>query len=502
LGLSGDRLVLYSPSHRKEVIPLLTSALAFSQTLGISQFFGALVKQNTRNWLGWSWGKLGDEPFLPRVSRGRIVLVRATWRVQKSEVESIVKQRDAERFRGIQRWRHERRLPRLCLLIDNDNELLLDLDNILSIDTFCDLVRNRPYFVLQENFPGSDELAARGPDGGYTNEIVVPLLRRTLPANRNRDDIPAPRPPSTAKQPPDVLAPGSDWLYFKLYCGEGTADAILTRTLAPAISQWRSQGVIDSWFFIRYSDPDSHLRVRLHGNASALGGVALREMHRVLDPFLQNAQLWRIELGTYEREIGRYGGPLNIERAERLFELDSEAALEIVRACSADAGAVWRWQLALAGSDRWLRDFGLDLAGRRAFARSARDGYIKEFGASNKATQGWLAERFRKERKAITPLISLTHEPSSPAVAVGLEALATRSRLAAPLIREMHDLNSCGELSCPIAPILHSLIHMFCNRVLRSSQRLQEMVLYEFLARLYDSELARCEQRDRLPVHG
>jgi len=43
---------------------------------------------------------------------------------------------------------------------------------------------------------------------------------------------------------------------------------------------------------------------------------------------------------------------------------------------------------------------------------------------------------------------------------------------------------------------------MFLNRVLRSSQRLQEMVIYEFLARLYDSELARRNVSSRLTVPG
>jgi hypothetical protein len=36
-----------------------------------------------------------------------------------------------------------------------------------------------------------------------------------------------------------------------------------------------------------------------------------------------------------------------------------------------------------------------------------------------------------------------------------------------------------------------SYLHLHANRVLRSAQRVQEMVLYDFLARLYDSRSAR-----------
>jgi lantibiotic biosynthesis protein len=506
LGLVGDRLVLYSTKHGKPVIPRLTSALSFKGTLGVSRFFGALAEQHTRNWFGWSWGSLKEEPFLPRVSRGRIVLARATWRVEAKEFETILQQQGSSRFRCIQQWRRERGLPRLCLLIDNDNELLVDFDNVLSVATFCDLVKNRPHFTLEENFPGADELAAYGPDGGYTHEIVAPLLkepeRRLSTASKpDRTSWPL-HPPTQHNRPAENLAPGSDWLYFKLYGGEGTGDAVLTKAVAPAIAQWRARGIIDSWFFIRYSDPDPHLRVRVHGKPAILAAEALTDLHGRLEPFLQHGRLWRLELATYEREIERYGGPRNIERAERLFEHDSDAALAIVQACPGDGGAVHRWQLGLAGADRWLRDFGFDLDRRRAFARSARDGYVKEFGADNKITQGWLSDRFRKERRAIELLVSPHHEPSDPVITEGLQALSRRSAAVAPLIQEMHELQVRRELSCPLEQIVHSLIHMFLNRLMRSSQRLQEMVVYEFLARLYDSEVARRKDSSRLTVPG
>jgi len=506
LGLVGNRIVLYSMKHGKPVIPRLTSALSFKGTLGVSQFFGALAEQHTRNWFGWSWGSLKEEHFLPRVSRGRIVLARATWRVEKKELEPILEQRGSSRFRRVQQWRRQRDLPRLCLLIDNDNELLVDFGNVMSVETFCDLVKSRRYFTLEENFPGADELTAHGPDGSYTHEIVAPLLKNPecRPGTSSKPGR-TPWPiyvPTQHNRPAGNLAPGSDWLYFKLYGGEGTADQVLTRTIAPAIAEWRERGVIDSWFFIRYRDPDPHLRVRVHGKPGNLAAKALTDMSARLAPYLQHGELWRLELGTYEREIERYGGPLNIERAERLFEHDSDAALALVQACPGDAGAVHRWQLALAGADRWLRDFGFDLERRRAFARNARDAYVKEFGADNKMTQGWLSERFRKERRAIELVVSPHHESSHPVIAEGLRALSRRSAVVAPLIQEMHELQMRTDLSCPLEEIVHSLIHMFLNRVLRSSQRLQEMVTYEFLARLYDSEAARHNGSSRLTVPG
>lgn len=496
--LVGDRLVLHSIAHGKEVIARQTTALNFTITNAVSHFLGALSRQNIRASLGWNWGRLSHEPFLPRVSSARAILARAAWNLKAIDLEPILGGRDAERLRRVQALRQERGLPRFCLVMEVDNELLIDLDNILSIDSFCDLVKNKPIVTLEECVPAVDELAVYGPEGRFTHELVVPLLKEHAG--------PPPRavagpPPKSAMQVTENFAAGSEWLFYKLYGGDGAADGVLTEAIASVVAELRDRGVIDNWFFIRYGDPDTHLRIRLHGDPERLNAEALTRMHAVLSPMLTSRRLWRLELATYERETHRYGGPASIECAERLFGLDSEAALAIIAACQGDQGATFRWQLALAGVDRWLRDFGLDLEARRAFARRARDGYSSEFNAQHKATQKWFAETFRAQRKAIEPLIAEAPAPAEPAILAGLHALERRSLGVAPLISRVRDLHERGLLSTSLESIAHSVIHMFVNRLMRSSQRQQELVIYEFLTRLYDSESARRRAPARSSVH-
>lgn len=73
-----------------------------------------------------------------------------------------------------------------------------------------------------------------------------------------------------------TFAPGSPWLYLKAYTGTASADHILTDTVGPVIEQLRESGVVDHWFFLRYADPEHHLRLRLHGDPAALRDHALR----------------------------------------------------------------------------------------------------------------------------------------------------------------------------------------------------------------------------------
>ena len=40
--------------------------------------------------------------------------------------------------------------------------------------------------------------------------------------------------------------------------------------IAPMCDRFVSEGIADSWFFIRYADDGSHLRIRLHGESAHL----------------------------------------------------------------------------------------------------------------------------------------------------------------------------------------------------------------------------------------
>jgi hypothetical protein len=124
--------------------------------------------------------------------------------------------------------------------------------------------------------------------------------------------------------------PGSEWLYAKLYTGTATADQVLRQVVRPVTETALRCGAADGWFFIRYGDPDWHLRLRLHGQPKRLQEEVWPALRAAVVPLLDNGRVWRMQLDTYEREVERYGGAEGIELAERLFQADSEAMLQMV----------------------------------------------------------------------------------------------------------------------------------------------------------------------------
>ncbi len=493
VSVEGSRIVLRSAQLGKEVIPRMTSAHNFVRgSLGVYRFLCTLQSQGTLGGVGWGWGALDSAPFLPRVVCGRLVLSRATWWMTQDEIKELAKAQGTARYQAVQAWRGKRGLPRLIALVDADNELLIDLDNVLSIETFIDVIEDRDRARLVEFFPGPDLLAAAGPEGRFLNEVLIPFTRRPreAPEGETAAGMARPRPAAVAAGAARrSFPPGSEWLYAKLYTGTATADGLLREVVTPVAREAMATGEVDHWFFIRYGDPEWHLRVRFHGDPARLQSGVLPRLHAALDPMLSDGRIWRVQLDTYEREIERYGGPEGILLAERLFHVDSEAVVAILEMLEGDEGADFRWRLALRGIDMLLGDLRFDPETRTRVMRGMREGFTREFGGG-KGLRVQLDQRFRQEWRSLMPLLDPSGDAESE-LAPALEVLRQRSERNAPIVEELRELERSGRLSPSLADIASSYVHMHVNRIIRSAQRAHELVLYDFLYLLYESKAAR-----------
>jgi thiopeptide-type bacteriocin biosynthesis protein len=483
VSVRGGRVVLRSRRLGREIIPRLTTAHNYGDRryLGIYRFLSTLQVQGVTPWLTWGWGALDAFPFLPRVVCGRLILSLARWRLGREQLRALGRVSGAAQFTAVQALRRQLNLPRMVALQDSDNILPIDLDHVLSVETFVQLVKDRDQATLIETL--SEDRALSGPGGGYVHELVVPFVR-TKPAPA----LAAPAPVSASVVRRQM--PGSSWLTAKLYAGAATLDDLLRGLAAPLTRQAMESGAAARWFFVRYSDPGWHLRLRLEGDPERLRAEVEPALHEAAAPFVADGSIHRITFDTYHREIERYGGAEGMALSERVFHADSEAVLAIVELLEGDAGADARWRLALYGIDRLLGDLGLDLEQKRSLMAVIRQRFGAEFAVDTRFEKQ-LGDRFRRERSALETLIAPEHEPDHP-LAPGLDIFATRSAALRPMAAEL-------AAAAPITEVLPSLAHMHANRMLRSSQRAQELVIYDFLLRLYESQLARRRKsaRDR-----
>ncbi len=479
LRLDGQRLVLYCPRLKAEVRPRLTTAHNPAwRGFGVYRFLAGLQRSGVAGGLAWDWGALAGAPTLPRVTAGRLVLARARWQLSAAELSTVTGSDAADGWAALVR---DRGLPRELLIADGDNRLYVDTASTALTAAAAKVLRGRTGAVVEEILPDG---VATGPQGRFAQELIVPFTRRTEPA-------PAPQP-WRAPQVQRTFAPGSQWLYLKVYTGTASADRILTDTIGPVIGHLRKQAVSDEWFFLRYADPEHHLRLRLHGDPAALRDHVLPALTDALAPHLEDGTVSKVALDTYHREIERYGGDDGIELAEQIHAADSDAVLKVLGMFDVEDVADARWKLCLYATNRLLADAGLDMQQRRDWAKDGAVGYRTEYPGAHNLDSG-IGARWRTERAELTALLDDTKDHPYESAR---QVFRLRSERLAPLLAELAERDRRGMLTQKFEHLLHSFGHLNAIRLLRSAARTHELVLLSFLDRHYASQIARTSRPD------
>lgn len=286
-----------------------------------------------------------------------------------------------------------------------------------------------------------------------------------------------------------AFIPGSRWLYFKIYTGQKSADELLFRNVAHLVDRLYAERTVDNFFYIRYTDPDFHLRLRFHIPDSAAYGKLFGEFIREFEPLADNGTIVKIACDTYVREIERYGAD-SVELLESLFGIDSLHVLKLLSLVeqqeSLEQKEHTRWKLALCLLDDTLSEFGYTLDRKSKLMTGISDRFLREFGFITHAYTKQLNDKYRIFRKEID--LYLSERDISPEFERILTSRRGRISEIAAKLREMED----AALDIPASEtLLPSILHMTMNRWFRSQNRVHELVLYDFLKKYYGSVLAR-----------
>lgn len=474
LAVRGGELVLRSARTGQRIVPRLSTAHNFvHEALPVYQFLCDLQTQGLQPHLGFDWRAVCPHAkFLPRLTYQRVVLAPATWHLAAADWQPLLAAPAAGFMACLAAFRQQWQLPRHFVLADGDNELLIDADNELLARVWLDAIRARPRIELREYLLEPAASPVRDAAGRpFAQQFIALLVRQgaCYPAAA----APAPAAPAPVQR---EFALGSEWLYYKLYCGQKVADWLLLDLIGPLTRALRARGLLDNWFFIRYADPDNHLRLRLHLPDPARTGEVIALMHEYLAPARAAGAVWNVQADTYRRELARYG-TRTIGASETLFGYQSEALLtQLAAQAHAPDAAPEAWLWGLTAIEELLQAFDYPLARKVALLRHLKEAFAHEFGA-DKALRQQLDAKYRQARPAIEQALAQAAGPPP----------ARLRALVAPIAQAARQ----GQLEMPLEDLLASYLHMLLNRLLPAEARLHELVLYDFLFRAYQSQLAR-----------
>ncbi len=279
--------------------------------------------------------------------------------------------------------------------------------------------------------------------------------------------------------------PGSGWLYLKFYVSRSFADKILTHELYNTIKQLKRNGYLSGFFFIRYTDPFYHLRLRIQLTDTDHYSPVLKAFHEKLQKYRESGLVWKIQLDTYYREIERYNIHL-METTESLFQVDSRYTIEILQLIDRHGNEDHKWKIGLKSIDAYLHLFDSRAEDRMALIKSLSDAFRLEY-RFNPKNMRVLNDLYRKKRKIVENILEGTDE--EPLMQQLFIVLKKRDKQLSGIVCTIKAL--CSKHGLDHKDYIGSYIHMHINRLIPANNRLHELLLYDYVRRFYEGTLAR-----------
>lgn len=485
LSFKNKKLVLYSKKLNKIIIPRLSNAHNFSHNaLPVYHFLCDFQGQDQISNLKFNWGSLQQQySFLPRVIFKNIILQRASWIFTDNDISGLFEKDGSSFSELLSGFKKEYNLPQKIVLADGDNELFIDFEEYEKTqDIFEHMLKDRKQFIFKEYLepaPVVKNLAGEYYKHQFQAFIIAkPELNMKLLTSQDNFSV-------NEEKAAAVYETENEWLYYKLYCGAHNADILLANPIKRVTVHCEKRGWIKEWFFIRYSDTDLHIRLRLKLTDIKWLPYITRVFHAEFKPYRKTGFLWKVMTDTYQPEYGRYGNN-TLTFAEKLFYQDSITFLGFLDETSGNERETLRWQYAILSIDTLFEAFEFKLEDKLEHIKNLKETFASEFkfGVEQKKQ---LAKSFREHKSEIYASLSV-QQPEDKFYQLYL-ILRKRTEKIEPIIQELKKMELNGTLRVPIVDLLDSYIHMVVNRIIPESQRLHEAVIYDFLYQYYKSVL-------------
>jgi thiopeptide-type bacteriocin biosynthesis protein len=312
----GRRMYLAAPERGQRIEAVGMHALNLTtHSPPLVRFLTELSRAQCAQVTLFDWGAANAMPFLPRLRYGRTVLAPARWRLEAGDLPGHDRPQ-AQWDGAVDEWCSRRRMPRRVGLAEGDRRLLLDLDQAAHRTLLRQHIDRARLAVLVE----TPEPDAYGWCDGRAHEVVVPLkATRPLAWPALPTPTPARRFSPMQIQPPGV----SPLLLATVYGDLRRQDTLLAEHVPDLLDRLGGP----PWWFIRFRDPDHHLRLRIaltdpEAFAETAGTVGIWAGE------LRSAGLLSdVRFPTSYREMGRWGSGSAWDAAEEVFRADSRAVV-------------------------------------------------------------------------------------------------------------------------------------------------------------------------------
>lgn len=292
---------LVSNSNNKILIPRFSNMHNTDISPIIIRFFNDIRNQfNT----GWSSIRSyqNEQLYNPAVFYKNIVISPKTW-IYKSMSQS------SEKFETFcsefSDYSKKMKIPEKFYLLENDGRVYIDISDELALQIlYKEYMKNKKIEIISIE----DELL-NTPDSSIIEYVFSGKIKNVELINKQKT------PSLVNHQKKDIIQVGNKWYSFNLYYNYYNLEKLLGKLNYKYFNTFDDN--IEILYFIRYEDPESHIRLRIKTNSN------FEKIISSLNNLIEENLVKESKLVPYRRESYRYGGVENIELAEKCFEIDS-----------------------------------------------------------------------------------------------------------------------------------------------------------------------------------
>jgi len=271
------------------------------------------------------WIFASKQSYLPELRYKNIIFSPRRWFIKGDEKTKIAS--DPERKLFLSQTFRERQIPPQVLLCLYDHRLRLNWEKADEFEIINQQFRASNELTLFESLHGKYGTPWTMTGQHHQGEIAVSFV---LKDNSRHTDFKKRDEPVEwlQDQKNRCLNFQSSCFYAKIYMNADQQTEFLKNWIIPWINQLSGNKLLSHWFFIRYRDARSHIRLRIFSENTA---KIFEEFSRVSDIWLKNQLVSDASIHIYERELERYGGEECIDSMEKFFCVDSILSLQLLQ---------------------------------------------------------------------------------------------------------------------------------------------------------------------------
>ena len=450
-----------------------TNALNYHLYSNVSKFLIEVSMLNKRNVFNLFYNTDFEEfVYNPAVRYKNIIITPAKWILSKEILgDKTDKESIDKKLKKFNEWKNKWDVPKLVYLKESDNRLLFNLNNEFHVkELISNLYKeNKEKLVLTEFEDSFDDMFVEGNDGKYAAEFVFPIVRNyddtSLIENNKKDVIENNNLEYLSKSIKEndetyskdrTFILGDEWIYFKIYGMTKRKEDFLCYHLNSLCRELINEDYIEKFFFIRYFDPEFHIRVRFKIKDKNKLGPILEKINKWGHSLIEEGLTKKIVFDSYYRELERYGGIKLIEEAENIFYKDSIYDMELIKEQKVGNIKLHQDKVMILNIINIMTEMGMDF-------NSQKELFYKYFDKER------YRKDFQKDRRELMKLANNSNNWNNLREIEGGQALynlfsLTKNELKI-FYKKMLELESAGELANNRDEIILSIIHMHCNRM-------------------------------------